>query len=102
MLLAMGKPLNITLHDDAETKVRAICSRRKMSMRGLMSQLAQWFAELNDDTLQALVLDQVAEEDREELLARALSRRKETSDEKKLRAQAMVTNARQNTKRSRA
>jgi len=91
MLLSMGKPFGITLYDESEAKLREICSRRKMSMRGLMSQLVEWFATL-DDTLHALVLDQLADEDRDELLARALERRRtRRSDEADANAEFVTT-----------
>lgn len=83
----MGKPFAITLFDETEAKLRAVCARREMSMRGLMSKLVEWFVTL-DATEQALILDQVAEEDRADLLRRVLSRRAVESKAERARANA--------------
>ena len=37
----LGQPFSITLFPDAESKLRRVCSDRKASMRGLLSQLGQ-------------------------------------------------------------
>ena len=78
MATKLGQPFTITLHEDSEKRIRAVASARHMSMRGLMSEIAEWFVTL-DETEQSLVVGTVAPDDYLELLARALSRRAKKS-----------------------
>lgn len=70
---SMGQPFSITLHPEAEKRLRATLSARDQSMRGLMSRLADWFATL-DESEQSFVLGTLAEPERLAVMERMLLR----------------------------